>query len=193
MSKKTITSLVSAVFVVCYILIQSVFQSSAPPKTATSSARLQRGEASISAVSTATQSATQARVTRVVDGDTIEIDTGQKVRYIGMNTPETVAPNRPVECYGHEASARNKALVEGKMVTLEKDVSDKDTYGRLLRYVWIGDTMINEVLVREGYAQVATYPPDVKYKDRFIAIQREAMAAERGLWGSVCNTPVKPK
>lgn len=86
---------------------------------------------------------TEARVTRVVDGDTIHVDiAGQDfpVRYIGMNTPETVAPDKPVECYGPEASARNKQLVTGQTVELEKDISETDQYGRLLRFVWLPDT-----------------------------------------------------
>lgn len=135
-----------------------------------------------------------ATVTHVVDGDTIKLESGEVVRYIGMNTPETVDPRRPVECFGKEASAKNKALVEGQTVELEKDVSEKDKYGRLLRYVWLGDTMINELLVREGFAQVSTYPPDVKYKDRFLAAERLAREEKKGLWGSACEvTPtIKP-
>jgi len=128
-----------------------------------------------------------SNVTRVVDGDTIEISSGEKVRYIGVNAPESVDPRRPIQCYGHEASAKNKELVEGKTVRLEKDISDKDKYGRLLRYVWVGDIMINEQLVREGFAQVSTYPPDVKYKDQFIEAQRLAKEEKKGLWGSVCR------
>ena len=78
---------------------------------------------------------------------------------------------RSVEPYGKEASARNVQLVEGKTVYLERDVSKTDRYGRLLRYVWLGDgSMINATLVTEGYAQVATYPPHVKYADRFALI-----------------------
>src|SRR4030042_2567140 len=79
-------------------------------------------------------------VTRVIDGDTIEIEGGQKVRYIGIDTPEKVDPRPSVQCYGKEAAAKNKELVEGKRVRLEKDVSETDKYGRLLRYVFVGDT-----------------------------------------------------
>lgn len=121
-------------------------------------------------------------VTRVIDGDTIEINSGIKVRYIGINTPETVDSRTGVKCFGREASAFNRNLVEGKEVVLERDVSDKDKYGRLLRYVYLGEVMINEKLVREGYAQVSTYPPDVKYKDRFIEAQKEAKREQLGLW-----------
>lgn len=136
----------------------------------------------------------KAKVTKVIDGDTIEIEGGQRVRYIGIDTPETVHPSKPVECYGKEASDENKELVLGKEVKLEKDVSETDKYGRLLRYVWLGDMMVNEHLVREGYAQSSTYPPDVKYQDRFIEAQRKARGEKKGLWGEVCivtPTPTK--
>ncbi len=134
---------------------------------------------------------TLARVVRVVDGDTIEVDVGgvsYRVRYIGVDTPETVHPTQPVGCFGPESSAFNKALVEGQTVHLETDVSDTDRYGRLLRYVWIADgRMVNEVLAEEGYAQVATYPPDVKHVDRFLAAQERARDEGRGLWGACGN------
>lgn len=128
-----------------------------------------------------------ARVTRVVDGDTlvIEIDGREdRVRYIGVDTPETVAPGRPVECYGREASARNKELVEGKTIRLVRDVSDRDRFDRLLRYVYVGDTFVNAELIRGGYATVATFPPDVREIDRLRGIEREAREARRGLWGA---------
>jgi micrococcal nuclease len=134
----------------------------------------------------------QAQVTRVVDGDTIEVlmaGTTYKVRYIGVDTPETVDPRRPVECYGREASERNRQLVEGRTVELEKDISETDTYGRLLRYVWVDGEMVNATLVREGYALASTYPPDVKHQELFASLQREAIAAGRGLWGPACASP----
>ncbi len=127
------------------------------------------------------------KVTKVIDGDTIEIEEGQRVRYIGIDTPETVHPNEPIECFGVEASNKNKELVLGKNVSLEKDVSETDKYGRLLRYVWVGDLMVNEYLVREGYAQSSTYPPDVKYQDRFVEAQRKAREESKGLWSSYCD------
>ena len=133
-----------------------------------------------------------AQCTRVVDGDTIVVQmdgSEYKLRYIGIDTPETVDPNRPVGYFGKEASARNKQLVEGKTLYLEKDVSDTDKYGRLLRYIYLdinGDgskyTMVNSLLVQLGYAKVATYPPDVKYADLFIKMEREARENNRGLW-----------
>ncbi len=126
-----------------------------------------------------------AQVLRVIDGDTIEVSISRqayKVRYIGIDTPETKHPTKGIEPFGPEAAAKNEALVGGKVVELEKDVSETDKYGRLLRYVWIGDLMVNAELVRLGYAQISTYPPDVKYQDRFLRLQREARQDCRGLW-----------
>lgn len=131
------------------------------------------------------------KVGHVVDGDTIKLESGEVIRYIGIDTPETVDPRKPVQCYGKEASAKNKELVDGKEVKLEKDVSETDKYGRLLRYVWLDDVLINELLVREGYAQSSSYPPDVKYQDRFIEAQRLAREENKGLWGDACNTPTQ--
>lgn len=122
------------------------------------------------------------KVTRVIDGDTIEIEGGERVRYIGIDTPETVDPRKPVQCFGVEASKKNKELVEGQKVRLEKDVTDRDKYNRLLRYVWAGDTFVNLELVKQGFAQSYSYPPDIKYQDRFVAAQKEAREAKRGLW-----------
>ena len=122
------------------------------------------------------------KVTRVVDGDTIEIEGGEKVRYLGIDTPETVDPRKPVQCFGVEASKKNKELVEGKTVRLEKDITDRDKYSRLLRYVWVGDLFINLELVKQGFASSYTYPPDIKYQKEFLAAEKEAREAERGLW-----------
>lgn len=123
------------------------------------------------------------KVTKVIDGDTIEIESGEKVRLIGVNTPETVDPRRKVQCFGKEASSFTKENLEGKFVKLEKDVSEKDKYGRLLRYVHAGGVLFNEELIKQGYAEVSTYPPDVKYKDRFLLAQKHARENNLGLWG----------
>ncbi|HET8943321.1 MAG TPA: thermonuclease family protein [Dehalococcoidia bacterium] len=134
---------------------------------------------------------TPATVTRVVDGDTIVVEISgreYKLRYIGINTPEVVDPRRPVECFGQEARGYNEELVLGRTVGLEKDVSETDEFGRLLRYVWIGDQMVNAALVREGYAQASAYPPDVKYQDLLSSLQSEAAGVGRGLWGTVCQS-----
>jgi endonuclease YncB( thermonuclease family) len=133
---------------------------------------------------------TPATVTRVVDGDTIRVEIdGQeyRVRYIGIDTPETVDPRRPVGCFGREASERNRQLVDGKIVGLEKDISETDDFDRLLRYVWVGDLMVNAALVEEGYALASTYPPDVKYADQFASRQTRARESQSGLWGPACE------
>jgi micrococcal nuclease len=145
------------------------------------------------------EGATQAVVTRVVDGDTIRVEiqgVEYRVRYIGIDTPETVDPRRPVGCFGPEASAFNESLVGGRNVGLEKDVSETDSFGRLLRYVWLpaeetesGEPeMVNALLLEHGYAQIATFPPDVKYQGEFLTIQQEARESQRGLWGAACDT-----
>jgi len=125
-------------------------------------------------------------VVRVVDGDTIHVRIGarvEKVRYIGVNTPEVHHPRKGEEPGGREAAEVNRRLVEGKTVRLELDVQERDRYGRLLAYVWVGDVMVNAELVRLGYAQVMTIPPNVRYQEIFVKLQREAREAGRGLWG----------
>jgi micrococcal nuclease len=127
-----------------------------------------------------------AQVTRVIDGDTIEVNwEGKlyKVRYIGIDTPEVYA-DKEDEPYSNEASAKNKEMVNGKMVRLEKDISETDQYGRLLRYVYVGNLFVNAELVKGGYARAVTYPPDVKYRSLFQQLQAEAQAAGRGMWGA---------
>ena len=129
------------------------------------------------------------KVIRAVDGDTIEIEGGEKVRYIGIDTPETVDPRKPVQCFGIEASKKNKELVEGKIVRLEKDIADRDKYNRLLRYIYVGDTFINLELVKQGFAYSYSYPPDIKYQDQFVKAQQEAREAKRGLWNACPTDP----
>ncbi len=126
-------------------------------------------------------------VSRVIDGDTIEISTGEKIRYIGIDTPETVDPRRPVGCFGKEASDENKKLVAGKTIFLAKDVSETDKFGRLLRFVYLKEEngnllFINDYLVRQGFAKASTYPPDVKFAAEFVEAEREARENQRGLW-----------
>jgi len=121
----------------------------------------------------------KAKVTRVIDGDTMEVELNgkvYKVRYIGINSPEY---NQP---YGDEATQANSSLVLGKTVILEKDVSETDKYGRLLRYVYVGNLFVNAHLVKYGWAQASTYPPDVKYSDLFVSLEREARENNLGCW-----------
>jgi micrococcal nuclease len=144
-----------------------------------------------------------AEVIRVVDGDTIVVDRGfgeERVRYIGMDTPETVDPSSPVEWMGAEASEANKRLLRGGEVILERDVSETDRYGRLLRYVWVRDDdrpggllLVNLALLARGFAQVSTYPPDVRYVEMYLEAQETARSEERGLWGPEPTPKPTPK
>ncbi len=128
-------------------------------------------------------------VARAVDGDTVELADGTKVRYVGVNTPETHHPTKGVQCYGKEAAAYNQTLVAGKKVRLAKDVSETDRYGRLLRFVYLEDgTFVNRLLLEQGYAEVMTYPPDVAKSKEFLAVQSQAREAKRGLWGFCSST-----
>lgn len=120
-----------------------------------------------------------AKVTQVIDGDTIIIEGNYRVRYIGIDTPE-VYPK--VEDYGIEAWEANRRLVGGKEVRLERDVTEKDKYGRLLRYVYVGDVFVNAELVRWGLAEAKAYPPDIKYQDYLEKLEAEARLAGRGMW-----------
>jgi len=106
-----------------------------------------------------------------------------KVRYIGVDTPETHHPMRGVEPYGMEATEANRKLVDGKTVRLELDVQQLDRYGRTLAYVYLEDgTFVNAWLVENGYAMVMTVPPNVKHQELFLTLQQEAREAKRGLW-----------
>ncbi|MFN2490542.1 MAG: thermonuclease family protein [Actinomycetota bacterium] len=133
-------------------------------------------------------------VSRVVDGDTIEVqldDETTDVRLIGIDTPETVHPSEPVECYGPAASDFTSAALQGDAVRLGFDVERQDQYGRTLAYVWDEGELFNQVLVAKGFATVTTYPPNVRYVERFLAAQRDARQHDRGLWGS-CSTAEGP-
>lgn len=129
----------------------------------------------------------RALVTKVVDGDTIVVGDKDTIRLIGIDTPETVDPRRSVGCFGKEASNQMKNLLNGKVVVLDKDVSDTDKYSRLLRYVYLplenGQTLfVNDYLVREGFAKVLTYPPDVKFNEQLREAERYARENSNGLW-----------
>ena len=116
------------------------------------------------------------RVIRVIDGDTITVEGGYRVRYIGIDTPELL------EAFGQEAWQANCELVEGKVVRLERDVSETDKYGRLLRYVYMDDIFVNAELVRQGMAEAKAYPPDIKYQDYLEELEQEARRTGRGMW-----------
>jgi micrococcal nuclease len=131
----------------------------------------------------------EARVVRVVDGDTIVAAVGgtdQYVRYIGIDTPETVKPGTPVQCFGERASAENHSLVEGRTVRLVFDRERRDDYGRLLAYVYAGAgaRSVNAILVRGGYARTLTIAPNTTHAAQLARLQARAGRAGRGLWGA---------
>ncbi len=131
----------------------------------------------------------RARVDRVVDGDTVIVD-GQRVRLIGIDAPESVKPGSPVDCYGPDASARLHQLLPNRTpVLLEYDVERRDRYDRVLAYVWLPDppSLVNLVLVQEGYARAYAFPPNTAHRAAFDAAETRAAASERGLWGSCPN------
>ncbi len=137
------------------------------------------------------------KITRVVDGDTFEVDfkgTKEKVRLIGVDTPESVHPdaNKNTE-EGKLTSEYTKGYLEGEDVALEFDVQERDKYGRLLAYAWINGEMYNKHLLSAGYAQVATYPPNVRYVDDFTALQKTARENKVGMWAEDAKTEVKPQ
>jgi len=128
-----------------------------------------------------------AYVTRAVDGDTIEVRLGgdeEDVRYIGVDTPETVKPDTPVQCFGPQASEFNHSLVEHRRVRLVFGVERRDVYGRLLAYVYLGDRFVNAELIRRGLARTLTIPPNDRFAGRLKRLEKAAARAGRGLWGA---------
>jgi len=135
-----------------------------------------------------------AVVAKVVDGDTIDVDAGgttTRIRMIGFNTPESVDPRRPVECFGKEASKHLAELIPvGTTVRLERDVEAKDRYGRTLAYVYrdSDDVFLNLQMVADGYAQVLSIAPNVAFASQFRAAERSAREANLGLWSACPDT-----
>ena len=119
------------------------------------------------------------KVVRVIDGDTITVEGNYRVRYIGIDTPETYPR---AEAFGIEALEANQRLVAGRRVRLERDVSDTDRYDRLLRYVYVDDVFVNAELVKMGLARAVAYPPDTRYQDYLEEMEAEARRAGRGIW-----------
>ena len=133
-----------------------------------------------------------AVVRRVVDGDTVEVSGGERVRLIGVDTPETKDPKRPVGCFGQEASRFTTALLPpGTPVRLVGDVEQRDRYNRLLAYVYrrADGLFVNAELLRRGYAQLLTIPPNVAHTDEFVALARQAREGSQGLWGACTLLP----
>ena len=170
--------LLLGLFIVAFLEIRQVFNF---PSSANSNKRIEvTKEATTTGKITAGE---MARVASVIDGDTIDLTDGRRVRYIGIDAPETAHEGKPSECFGNESKEENKRWVVGKTVRLEIDVSATDAYGRLLRYVYVGDTMVNEMLVIGGFARAWNVLPDEKQADAFLAAQFEAREMSRGLWG----------
>lgn len=186
MSKKIILSTICLFFLAVYLISQGLQEIDFPKK-------IEHLSSSIPTITESTVSGVissnlmeSVKVRRVIDGDTIELFDGRTVRYIGIDTPETVAPRTKVQCFGKQASERNKELVLDKDIYLEKDVSETDRFGRLLRYAYVeinGEMkMVNNVLVEEGFATSATFPPDIKHQEEFRKSQASAEDKKRGLW-----------
>lgn len=124
-------------------------------------------------------------VIRVLDGDTIELNSGERVRYVGVDTPELGRAGKPAQCFADEAAQMHSAWVTGKRVRLEKDRSNQDRYGRLLRFVYLEDgTFVNALLVREGAARASAYRPDLSKKTEFEQLEAQARAEGKGQWGA---------
>ena len=121
-------------------------------------------------------------VQRVIDGDTILLANGDRVRYLDIDTPETVHPSKPVECFGPESHQRNQELVENEYITLKQSTTNKDQYGRLLRYVYVGDIFVNAVLVSEGYALAKNYNNPGHLYDYLESLEQNASEKQLGLW-----------
>jgi micrococcal nuclease len=123
-----------------------------------------------------------SRVVYVYDGDTIRLVNGEKVRYLGIDTPEMNYKNPPAEYFAKDAKAFNQGLVGGKIVRLEFDARERDKYQRLLAYVYVDDIFINKKMIEEGYAKILIFPPNEKYADEFLKLQRKARQESKGIW-----------
>ncbi len=200
----TLSAVVAAVAIVwgCASTPQALLATRTPERPAVVAAPTATPWATVMPPLEPTGVTTTAKVVRIVDGDTIVVSLGGKnvkVRYIGMDTPEDVDPNSPVEPMSREAAAANQKLVAGKTVVLEKDVSETDQYGRLLRYVWLHEgskwTLVNLELVRLGLASAISYPPDVAYDDVLSSAEGTAQTSLVGLWAPAATAApeVTPK
>lgn len=204
MLKKKQINLVIGIVIIVFSLIAIIFSNNNPnligfdSNVSPSPTSEVKGE-SIVSISTVTPSITPIGdlpnktlypVLKVIDGDTIDVAVGgksERLRLIGINTPETVDPRREVECFGHEASNKAKEVLTGQFVVLENDItqSDRDKYGRLLRYVFLPDgTNYNLSMIEEGFAYEYTYDSDYKYQKEFKLAQEYAQNNGKGLWSS---------
>lgn len=128
------------------------------------------------------------KVAEAVDGDTVTLANGERLRYIGIDTPEEVDERKPVQCFALEAAQKNRDLVAGRLITFYKDEKEKDIYGRWLGFVYLEDgTFVNLELVRQGYAFAYPYPPDISKAEEFRAAEEYARLNKLGLWGGQCT------
>jgi micrococcal nuclease len=128
-----------------------------------------------------------AVVTRAVDGDTVDVQIGNHtdiIRLLGVDTPETHHPTKPVQCYGPEAAAYTKAHLEGRTIQLEDDVEPRDVYGRRLSYIYLHGHRFNDVLLKKGYARLLVIPPNGSHARTMLAEELAAKRAGKGLWGA---------
>jgi micrococcal nuclease len=139
----------------------------------------------------------KADVSRVVDGDTLEMSDGRKIRFLNVDTPETVKPNAPVMCYGENAKNKTKSLIENKTVWLNYDRAKQDRYARDLRFIYLNeedaikqniDNSVNAILVKEGLARSVAYAPNKTYAKQFDALMQTAQDNKKGLWKE-CKEP----
>ena len=134
----------------------------------------------------------RVKVHWVDDGDTIVVAGGERVRYLGINTPEVAHKDEPGEPFGDEAKAFNKKLVQGRWINLELAEQQRDPYGRLLAYVFLADgTFVNGELVRQGYAHLLRKQPKLRYWERLLALQRQALKEKKGMWSLPVVKPEK--
>ncbi|MFH1790352.1 MAG: thermonuclease family protein [bacterium] len=127
----------------------------------------------------------------VIDGDTIQLTDGRTVRYIGIDAPETQKKTQTGQCFADESTNANKKLVNGAQIRMAKDISNKDKYGRLLRYVYVDNIFVNQYLVENGFAIAKAYLPDVYYKQEFKSAQEKSKTEKKGLWADNACTNQK--
>lgn len=188
MSKSRLTTLLIALVIIGFQFAYQEFENQNKPVTTPTPVLLPSNSPNLQTLGSATNSGEFVGVVKVVDGDTITVQINgvkQTVRLIGIDTPETVDPRKPVQCFGRDASAKTKELVMGKNVRLEADPtqSNLDKYKRLLRYVYLEDgSLVNKVLIEQGYAHEYTYDIPYQFQSEFRIADQQARESQLGLW-----------
>lgn len=186
---KRITRLLVFILIITAVLIALIFLITSAGQTNNNQDSLQfiRNQISpttqiLPTLSTTVTLRERIKIAYVIDGDTIIDTAGRKIRYIGINTPELGKDQQTDDCFAREAKEINTSLTSGQTAELEKDMSNTDKYGRLLRYVYIDGVFINDFLIRQGYARLDSVPPDTKFANDFKSAAAEAKINNRGLW-----------